>query len=127
MDTETTCPACGRNWVNARGADECLHSHGFRTIDKKDKGKPRWSLLPAGTIRQVIDVLEFGAKKYSVGNWVTVPNARTRYYDAVMRHVEAWWSGEKNDPETGLPHLAHAATCLLFLMWFDNEKDVPDA
>lgn len=99
----------------------------FRTIDKKDENKPRWSLLPAGTIERIVAVLEFGAKKYQVDNWQGVPDARRRYYDAVMRHVEAWWGGEKNDPETGLPHLAHAATCLLFLMWFDNEKDVPDA
>lgn len=109
----------GRDWkVGSMKGDNI----GFRTIDKKDENKPRWSLLPAGTIRQVINVLEFGARKYQVDNWQGVPDARRRYYDAVMRHIEAWWSGEKNDPETGLPHLAHAATCLLFLMWFDDQE-----
>lgn len=92
------------------------------TIDKKDDGKQRWSLLPADTIRSIIAVLEFGAVKYQVDNWQHVPDARRRYYDATMRHVAAWWGGEKNDPETGLPHLAHAATCLLFLMWFDERE-----
>ena len=95
---------------------------------KDDSTKPRWSLLPLHTIAQVIRVLEFGANKYSVGNWAHVPEARTRYYDATMRHIEAWWLGEKVDPESGLPHLAHAVACLLFLMWFDgaNERAVKD-
>lgn len=90
---------------------------------KDDKGKPRWSLLPLGIISQVIAVLEFGANRYSVGNWAHVPDARTRYYDATMRHIEAWWTGEMNDPESGLPHLAHATACLLFLMWFDAKEN----
>ena len=87
---------------------------------KTDTNKPRWSLLPAGVISQVIKVLEFGALKYQVDNWKHVPDARTRYYDAVMRHLEAWWLGEKNDMESGLPHLVHAACCVLFLMWMDD-------
>lgn len=86
---------------------------------KTDQDKLRWSLLPYGTIVQVLGVLEFGAKKYSVGNWAHVPDARTRYYDAAMRHLEAWWLGQEKDPESDLPHLAHAVCCLLFLMWFD--------
>lgn len=92
------------------------------TGTKADAGKPRWSLLPAGTIAQVVAVLEAGATKYAPDNWMHVSDARTRYYDALQRHVEAWWRGERNDPETGLPHLAHAACCVLFLLWFDGEK-----
>lgn len=85
---------------------------------KDDKRKPRWSLLPKGTIGQVIAVLEFGAAKYRVDNWMHVPDPDIRYYNAAMRHLEAWWMGEKDDPESKLPHLAHAVCCLLFLMWF---------
>lgn len=86
---------------------------------KHDADKPRWSLLPAGTVRQIVQVLEFGAQKYAPENWQHVPGARTRYYDALQRHVEAWWRGERSDPETGLPHLAHAGCCVLFLLWID--------
>jgi hypothetical protein len=89
---------------------------------KLDATKPRWSLLPSGTIAQVIAVLEYGAKKYAVNNWIEVPDAKTRYYDAAMRHLDAWHRGEVNDEESGLPHLAHAACCLLFLMWFDGKS-----
>ena len=88
---------------------------------KDDTGKLRWSLLPRGTVKLIIEVLEVGAKKYDVDNWQKVPDARLRYYDALMRHVESWWSGEKLDPEDGLHHLAHAGCCLLFLLYLDNE------
>lgn len=90
---------------------------------KDDSNKPRYSLLPTGTINQVVQVLEHGATKYEVGNWQRVPDSRNRYYDAAMRHIDAWWNGEKLDEESKLPHLAHAICCLLFLMWFDNKGD----
>lgn len=88
---------------------------------KEDTAKPRWSLLP-NTTWLVVEALEYGARKYAVNNWQHVPGARRRYYDAAMRHLAAWWEGEKDDPESKLPHLAHAAACLLFLMWFDNQE-----
>ena len=88
---------------------------------KFDSNKPRHSLLPKGAINSVIKVLEFGAKKYDADNWQKVNNAEERYYNAAMRHIDSWWNGEKRDPETGIHHLAHAATNLFFLMWFDNK------
>jgi len=86
---------------------------------KFDQGKLRYSLLPTGTVQEVVKVLELGAVKYAPNNWQLVPDARTRYFDAIMRHLHAWWSGEKIDPETGLNHLAHAACSTLFLLYFD--------
>lgn len=88
---------------------------------KHDANKPRWSLLPMGSVAQIVQVMEFGARKYAPDNWQRVPEARTRYFDALMRHVHAWWSGERADPETGLHHLAHAGCCVLFLLWLERE------
>ncbi|MCO8087219.1 dATP/dGTP diphosphohydrolase domain-containing protein [Acinetobacter indicus] len=87
---------------------------------KHDKQKPRMSLLPKGALNAVIRVLEFGASKYQVDNWKHVPDAKTRYYDAMQRHIDAWWQGEQKDPETGEHHLAHAICCGMFLWWFDD-------
>lgn len=87
---------------------------------KADAGKVRWSLLPRGTVSQVVEVLEDGVTKYAENNWMHVPDARRRYYDALQRHLEAWWSGESRDPESGRRHMAHAACCVLFLLWFDS-------
>ena len=61
-------------------------------------------------------------KTEGVGNWRYVENPQTRYYDAAMRHLLAWFEGEKNDEETGLNHLAHAGCDILFLLWFDLTK-----
>lgn len=86
------------------------------TGEKFDTGKPRWSLLPRGSIAAILRVLEYGARKYAEGGWAHVPDARRRYYDAAQRHLEAWWCGTETDPESGEPHLAHAACCILFLL-----------
>lgn len=90
---------------------------------KYDSGKRRYSLLPAGTVNQVVDVLEKGATKYAPDNWQKVDSPRLRYYDAALRHIDAWFRGERLDDETSLPHLAHAVCCLLFLMWHDDKGD----
>ena len=87
---------------------------------KFDQNKPRMSLLPKGALSAVIRVLEFGATKYQADGWKHVHNAKTRYYDAMQRHIEAWWQGEQKDSETGESHLAHVVCCALFLMWFDD-------
>lgn len=83
---------------------------------KADAGKPRWDLLPHLAAAAVVRVLTFGAERYAPDGWLSVPNARTRYYAAALRHLTAWWLGEKRDPETGESHLAHAACCVLFLL-----------
>jgi len=86
---------------------------------KYDAGKPRPSLLPWPALIEVMAVLAFGAAKYEVDNWQRVPGARERYFDAALRHLVAWHSGEALDAESGRSHLAHAACCVLFLLWFE--------
>lgn len=97
---------------------------------KYDNGKPQWSLLPFKALGQVVDVLTYGATKYSPDNWKKVPNARRRYTDAGFRHFTAYASGETHDPETGKHHLAHAICCMLYLVAFDlgehNDKSNSD-
>lgn len=89
---------------------------------KDDTGKLRWSLMPFNELSEVLAVLEHGASKYGANNWIHVKPLRERYFDAAMRHLMAWWSGEKNDPESGHSHLAHVICCLIFLMWEDNRN-----
>lgn len=89
---------------------------------KHDQGKPRMSLMPEGAVNEMLAVLEHGATKYGEDNWIFVPNAQVRYYDAAHRHIEAWWSCESTDPESGKAHLAHAMCCLAFLLWFDKQE-----
>lgn len=83
---------------------------------KDDAGKCRPSLLPMAALFEVLAVLEYGAAKYEAEGWRNVPNAEPRYLNAAMRHLMLRLAGEKLDRESGLPHLAHAACCLLFVL-----------
>lgn len=91
---------------------------------KFDAGKPRWGLLPRREIAEVVQILTEGAVKYADNNWQKV-EPRSRYIDAMDRHWNAWMMGQKQDPESGHNHLAHAMCNLLFLLWFDNEEKKP--
>jgi hypothetical protein len=93
---------------------------------KFDGDKPRWSLIPPGVMAEYVNVLEYGARKYAPGNWQYVPHATTRYYDAMMRHIDAWLHGESVDSETGSSHLAHAMCCITFLMWLEQNQNKGD-
>lgn len=86
---------------------------------KFDGDKPRMDLLLDGcpnALLRVSDVLTFGAKKYAAHSWHTVAEGKSRYKAALLRHLTAHAQGEVNDPESGLPHLAHAACCSLFIL-----------
>lgn len=92
---------------------------------KYDDGKARWDLVPWRSLIEIVKVLTHGAEKYDPNNWMHVPNARDRYFAASQRHLIAWQQGETTDPDSGLPHLAHAGCCILFLQWFDLKLAEP--
>ncbi len=90
-----------------------------QSIGKKhDQDKPMVSLIDPGWLLDTSAVLTYGAQKYSEDNWKHVENHKDRYLSAAYRHLLAFQSGEINDPESGLPHLAHASCCLMFLHYF---------
>lgn len=89
---------------------------------KFDGDKVRMDLIDPNFVTGVGQVLTFGAKKYAPNNWQKVDNAEDRYYAAALRHLLAWRAGEKLDPESGLNHLKHVATNIMFLMYFEENK-----
>ena len=88
---------------------------------KNDIGKARHDLIPPELPDAVAQVLAFGANKYGERNWEKGMKWG-RPYAALMRHMWAWWRGEKADPETGMSHLWHASCCLAFLVAFEARK-----
>lgn len=91
---------------------------------KYDSGKTRLGILLrefAGTLCGIGEVLSFGANKYVEGSWMHVPDAQRRYEDAFLRHLLAIKNGEWLDQESGLPHIDHALTNLMFLRHFYME------
>ncbi len=88
---------------------------------KDDSNKLRYDLLPFKAIKGLVKVLTFGAKKYTVNGWKTVPNAKQRYLAALLRHISSIELGEKIDPESGLRHIDHVLTNAAFLSELGDE------
>lgn len=83
---------------------------------KHDLGKPRYDLVPTRAVREFVEVLTFGAKKYTANGWRKVVGWRWRYLRAALTHVFQFLGGQARDPETNLHHLAHALCCLFFVL-----------
>lgn len=82
---------------------------------KHDTEKPMMDLLPMASLTEVAKVLTAGAKKYAPHNW-RQGFTYSRLQAAMLRHYTAFSEGENFDDETKLPHLAHMACCVLFLL-----------
>ena len=79
---------------------------------KLDAGKIRLALVMSGfapALMEVGRVGTYGANKYTPNGWKDVPQAMERYQDAMLRHMTAYWGGEKDDPESSsrISHTLH--------------------
>lgn len=108
-----TCDKCGENYSG-------LYQHFCPPVEgrKDDGGKARHDLLPPELSESVAKVLAFGAHKYGERNWEKGMKWG-RPFAACMRHLWAWWRGERADPETGMSHLWHAGCCIAFLIAYE--------
>ena len=120
--TECNMEASSFTPTNQAQSVKALHySTGKLGLDQLD-----WNVLA-----QDAAVLNFGEFKYFRANWQN-GNLYSEMFGSAMRHLMFWWLGEENDPESGLPHLAHARINLMFLMYWqaegvgeDNRAKVP--
>ena len=88
---------------------------------KADEDKVRMDLIPPEAVFALAAVLTFGANKYADRNW-ELGMKWGRPFGALMRHMWAWWRGEKADPETGMSHLWHAMCCIAFLVTYEQRE-----
>lgn len=80
---------------------------------KHDGEKPRHDLISPMAMAFLAQVLTFGAQKYDANNWRKGID-QSRLLSAAQHHIDAFRAGIDNDPETGLPHIAHAMCCCMF-------------
>ena len=99
-------------WKHVREIKTMPAPHGT----KYDNGKPAMDLLPPLAALEVGKVLGYGASKYSPDGWKTLENLDARYRAAALRHLMQDAAGETTDFESGLSHLAHAITSLMFVL-----------
>lgn len=89
--------------------------------DRKDH-KPRWELLPLPLMEEIVKVYTFGAEKYAPNTWQHLEDGYNRYKAALFRHIAAYEKGEMLDPESNLPHLAHAAWNAIAMLHFSTKE-----
>ena len=91
-----------------------------------NQGKPDYSLIPLYTLAGEAQVWAYGKQKYAAWNWAK-GMAWSIPFACMMRHMAAWQTGEECDPESGLPHLAHAMCNLRMLtLYAVNYKEGDD-
>lgn len=85
----------------------------------KGQKEEQYSLIPVWPLSELARCYGFGAGKYAAGNWLK-GYSWSLSQDALMRHFEAWRSGESTDPESGLSHLAHLCFHAFALQEFER-------
>jgi len=93
--------------------------------DRFNTGKLRWGLVSWKALAPMVQVLEFGAKKYDDWNW-TKGLKYTEVCESLLRHVHAFMQGENNDPESKLTHVGHILCNAMFLSYMFLFKKVMD-
>ena len=122
------CPVCDEELQHPEAGKIYEYEYEKTNINdnlKYDDGKTQMGLVFTGLSKPLLEigkVLTYGAKKYKAHSWQNLKDAEERYTDALYRHLNAFHQGENTDQESGLLHLAHAATNLLFLLYFRITK-----
>ncbi len=96
------------------------------TGGQKGQKLAQMSALDPQSIQMIAEVAGFGAGKYSKLNFMKGYDSSLSY-DALQRHLHGFWNGEDRDPESGLPHLAHAGWhCMALLSFFSRRLGADD-
>jgi len=95
--------------------------------DKMGIKKVPLSTVPEPVIAEVGLALFEGARKYGRHNYRVSGILASVYYDALRRHIGAWWEGEDIDRDSQLSHVTKAISSLVVLrdammndMWVDD-------
>lgn len=87
------------------------------TGGEKGRKSARFSLVPWDAVWYVAEHFGVGALKYEERNWERgYPWSWS--FDALQRHLAAWWQGEERDAETQTLHIVCAAWHALALVTF---------
>lgn len=90
----------------------------FKNSNPKDAvgvKKVPFSTVSAPVIAELGLAMLEGDRKYGRHNYRAIGVRSSVYYDAMFRHITAWWEGEDIDPDSGLSHVTKAMGCLLVL------------
>src|SRR3990167_10208167 len=89
-----------------------------------NQGKPKWSLVHFKSLEPMIQVLEFGAVKYSADNWKKGLDSK-EILESMQRHLGALMDGQDTDPESKLHHIGHIMCNAMFYSYFYGTSNKP--
>jgi len=108
--------------LSAGGAGELVDAEPDpNDFQKWDSDKTSFMGMPQWIWWEMLNVSQFGAQRYGQRNWQKCTDV-SRYVDALYRHLLAVVMGQEIDPDSTLPHLAHAMWNLAALRWFQKNK-----
>lgn len=88
--------------------------------------KPPMSTVSGPVLQEVGIAMLEGALKYGRHNYREAGVRVSVYYDAVWRHLIAYWEGEDIDPASGISHLSKAIAGLAVLRDSEINGNVQD-
>ncbi len=86
--------------------------------------KPPMAMIPQEALRRIASVMGHGAEKYPEPKWIKLSDVA--HLNAALRHISEHLRGNYRDIQSGLPHLAHAATRLIFAMETGGYQTISD-
>lgn len=78
--------------------------------------KPAMSAVPPAALLHLMGAMAEGRRKYGHMNWRASAVSSTIYYDAAMRHLMAWFDGERVAADSGVHHLGHVMACCAIIL-----------
>lgn len=94
-----------------------IDGSGYKRAFDVDDHKLPLHLIPPQFSEGIAEVLQHGIKKYAKNQWAKGMSWED-CMGAVLRHLSAFRKGEDIDPDSGLPHIHHAACGLMMLSTF---------
>lgn len=85
---------------------------------KHDIGKLRYELISPYALKELAQVLTYGAEKYGDRNWEG-GISYSRIFGAILRHIWDWRMGQVKDPDSGLHPLAHVFCDVMMLLHYE--------
>lgn len=80
------------------------------------RSKPPLCAIPPVALLHLGAAMADGERKYGRFNWRDNAVTSSVYYDAMQRHLMAWWDGERCAADSGQHHLAHVMACCSILL-----------
>ncbi len=73
-------------------------------------------MVPPALLIEVAPAMAEGARKYGAFNWREKDVRAHIYYEAMLRHLAAWYDGEQRAADSGVKHLGHVGACIAILL-----------